>query len=326
MNWAWSQDGMSPTEKLVLMALADHSDNNGICWPGLDGLAEKCGVSTRTVIRAIATLEETGRVVKRIRPGEGSGRKSNVYSLNMESGQCANLSHSHRGNVTTMLGNVTPVSPEPSIEPSQEEEGVAASIQLGDGSSYDVTVDLVAELRETYPNVDISRELSKMRQWCLANPARRKTRRGVRRFINGWCSRAEDKANEKRTQHRKNGNGKTRDEVHRDYLRQEAEKLAAEEMDTGAIRETPAEVWESVDKAGGRESGGYRGTPAGVGAGSWRDYSGPDSCRSGQSGRMAAECVSIQAPVQGRDASPFSQTDKATPAPGSRQETWKIRH
>ena len=32
-----------------------------------------------------------------------------------------------------------------------------------------------------------------MRGWCLANPARRKTRRGVRAFINEWLSRAQDK-------------------------------------------------------------------------------------------------------------------------------------
>ena len=32
-----------------------------------------------------------------------------------------------------------------------------------------------------------------MRGWCLANPTRRKTRRGVRRFINGWLAKVQDR-------------------------------------------------------------------------------------------------------------------------------------
>jgi hypothetical protein len=32
-----------------------------------------------------------------------------------------------------------------------------------------------------------------MRGWCLANPSRRKTRRGVRSFVNNWLSRAQDR-------------------------------------------------------------------------------------------------------------------------------------
>jgi len=38
MNWAWRQ-GLPPTPKLVLMALADAADDHGVCWPSVTTLA-----------------------------------------------------------------------------------------------------------------------------------------------------------------------------------------------------------------------------------------------------------------------------------------------
>ena len=32
-----------------------------------------------------------------------------------------------------------------------------------------------------------------MRGWCLANPSKRKTKRGVKKFINNWLSRQQDR-------------------------------------------------------------------------------------------------------------------------------------
>ena len=37
------------------------------------------------------------------------------------------------------------------------------------------------------------KELRKIRQWCIDNPERKKTLRGVPRFVNNWLSRAQDK-------------------------------------------------------------------------------------------------------------------------------------
>ena len=43
-----------------------------------------------------------------------------------------------------------------------------------------------------YPAVDVMQELRKMKGWCDSNPAKRKTRRGIKRFINNWLSRQQD--------------------------------------------------------------------------------------------------------------------------------------
>ena len=59
MAWAWRQD-LPPTPKLVLLALADHADDQGVCWPGQRGIAAKVGRSRRTVQRTIMALEGLG--------------------------------------------------------------------------------------------------------------------------------------------------------------------------------------------------------------------------------------------------------------------------
>lgn len=43
---------------------------------------------------------------------------------------------------------------------------------------------------ETYKGIDVEKELRKAAQWLTDNPKRRKTSRGMPRFINGWLSRA----------------------------------------------------------------------------------------------------------------------------------------
>lgn len=63
---------------------------------------------------------------------------------------------------------------------------------LNDGSLFEVSDSDVQEWSKIYPAVDIKQELRKMKGWLDANPTRRKTRRGVRRFVNNWLSRTQD--------------------------------------------------------------------------------------------------------------------------------------
>lgn len=67
------------------------------------------------------------------------------------------------------------------------------AIPLNDGSEYGINPQQVEEWSSTYPNVDVVAELKKMRQWSIANPRKRKTRRGVMSFANSWLSKEQDK-------------------------------------------------------------------------------------------------------------------------------------
>jgi len=92
------------------------------------------------------------------------------------------------GTVSKPLPN-TP-SPSPSPSPSPKAEHFEISIPLDDGTEHTVSSAEIAELRGAYPAVDVLGELRKARAWSIANSAKRKTRRGVAKFLNGWVARA----------------------------------------------------------------------------------------------------------------------------------------
>ena len=52
----------------------------------------------------------------------------------------------------------------------------------------------MTKYQQLYPGIDVMQELRKIVGWCDANPKNRKTRTGAKRFVNGWLSRAQDKA------------------------------------------------------------------------------------------------------------------------------------
>jgi len=65
--------------------------------------------------------------------------------------------------------------------------------------THPVTKNDIAEYEQLYPAVDVRQELRNMKGWCDANPTRRKTKRGVRSFINTWLSKAQDRGGRKTT-------------------------------------------------------------------------------------------------------------------------------
>jgi hypothetical protein len=116
MTWAWEQNIPAPS-KLVLMALADHADDSGRGWPGINRIASKCGMSRRTVQRHITALSEQQLIaVDRQRRRDNGSQTSNIYQLPI-----GGVSFCHGGDVTGDTGGVSQLSPpEPSLEPSVE--------------------------------------------------------------------------------------------------------------------------------------------------------------------------------------------------------------
>lgn len=83
MTWAW-QAPLPPGPKIVLLALADIADDEGICWPGHRSLAAKCSVTVRTVQRTIAALQAQGQLLIEPRYRQDGSRSSNRYRLPIE--------------------------------------------------------------------------------------------------------------------------------------------------------------------------------------------------------------------------------------------------
>jgi len=85
MNWAWHQ-ALKPVPKLVLMALADASDDEGVCWPSVATIAVKVGISTRTVRRVMQTLILCDLLSAEQRYRSDGSCSSNRYRLSLVGG------------------------------------------------------------------------------------------------------------------------------------------------------------------------------------------------------------------------------------------------
>lgn len=72
MSQVWELD-LPSNEKMILLALADHANDQGICAPSFSRIAWKCGISKDTVKRAVKSFRETGLISKLSEAG-GPGR------------------------------------------------------------------------------------------------------------------------------------------------------------------------------------------------------------------------------------------------------------
>lgn len=88
-----------------------------------------------------------------------------------------------------------PEKPAPDRKP-EDESGIRLS--LNDGTEYNVPLSKIKKWTAAYPVVDVKQELLKMSAWLDSNRTKRKTRRGIDRFINSWLSGEQDKGGTRR--------------------------------------------------------------------------------------------------------------------------------
>ncbi len=67
------------------------------------------------------------------------------------------------------------------------------TLPLNTGEEYPFFQSDLQEFAELYPAVNILQAMRGMRGWLLTNPSRRKTKRGIRRFVNSWLAKDQDK-------------------------------------------------------------------------------------------------------------------------------------
>ena len=81
---AWAMDvDVPPREKLMLILIASHANDDGECFPSQTTLAYRSGLSRRTVLRSLAELEERGVITRRQRRRPDGSRSSDTIRLNV---------------------------------------------------------------------------------------------------------------------------------------------------------------------------------------------------------------------------------------------------
>jgi len=73
-----------------------------------------------------------------------------------------------------------------------ENANVFIGLELNDGSLYSIFDDDLVKWRGLYPAVNVEQELRNMVGWIDGNPTRRKTKNGIKKFVNSWLSKEQD--------------------------------------------------------------------------------------------------------------------------------------
>ena len=76
MSQCWMLQGLSVTQKAVLISLADQASDDGVCWPAVGTVAKRCCMSERAVRSAMDHLEQVGLVAR-----ERRFNSSSVYKV-----------------------------------------------------------------------------------------------------------------------------------------------------------------------------------------------------------------------------------------------------
>lgn len=77
----------------------------------------------------------------------------------------------------------------PSLESS---EPAIISLTLNTGEKYPITQEDIENFKKLYPAVDVLQQFRNMCGWLDANPTKRKTRSGIKRFVNTWLAREQN--------------------------------------------------------------------------------------------------------------------------------------
>lgn len=72
------ESDLPPSKRLVMLALADHANDEGICYPSIARLCLRTGMKERTVQTHIRELEAGGHLSREMNKGRGG---SNLYHL-----------------------------------------------------------------------------------------------------------------------------------------------------------------------------------------------------------------------------------------------------
>lgn len=153
----------------------------------------------RKKVNAQNVLQSENNAIKALKGGQ---YEDNVLNVRTNKGQCPKKEDNVRqekeieieiekeidinNNIYNAQSDKITHEPTP-IEPS------IITITLNDKSEYPIYQSMIDEWNELYPNVDVLQELRKMKGWSNANPAKRKTKKGIQRFINAWLAREQDK-------------------------------------------------------------------------------------------------------------------------------------
>lgn len=191
---------------LYCLLKASHKDHDQLVGDTIVSLKKGDLVAGRKVISRHTGLTEqnTRTAITRLEKlGILTIKSTNKYSLisitNWDSHQQSNQQVTNKqptsNQQVTTNNNVNKGNKGKSIaSTSEESQQVAGQLPTNkSGEYFDVLESDINLWIDTYPNTDVIQQLKKMRAWLDANPTKKKTKGGMKKFINNWLSREQDR-------------------------------------------------------------------------------------------------------------------------------------
>lgn len=157
---AWLVE-ISSTQKLVLLCLAAHADEHGLCWPSVKRIAARCRLTPRAVMLSLQHLEKAGHVTRQMSPGRVT--RYRVHPCTTFTGESSSpVHHVHRTSerrspdpCTTFTGPVNDVHPESPRTPNEPVKNPQRRKSKASGTPefHRVVIDLYHECLPSAPRV-----------------------------------------------------------------------------------------------------------------------------------------------------------------------------
>lgn len=125
------ESDLPATDRMVMLSLADHANDDGLCYPSIGRLTRRTGLGERTIQEAIRRLEKSGLLdVQK----NGGPKGVNVYIINIEPPQQPHprSSRTPADDCVTPRSSRTPTPAAAAPKPSRNHKEPRASAPLGD--------------------------------------------------------------------------------------------------------------------------------------------------------------------------------------------------
>ena len=209
-HWLWNDKPFAKGQAWVdLILLANHEDvkvlqgnrpqtfSRGEAAVATRELASRWGWSKHKVMDFLAALETDG-MIRTAKGPQGTIIKLSNYDAFQGSDEGEGTAEGpQKDRRRTTPGPLRDHNKnEKNIKNDKNEKEIRSasarySFPLKDGTEYGLADEDVAEWEQLYPGLDIAAELRAIKAWCIANPEKRKTRSGAKRFLNGWFARSQ---------------------------------------------------------------------------------------------------------------------------------------
>lgn len=81
MTSVFNDSSLKPTQKLIMLAIADNSNDEGFCYPSIKTICEKTSLSKPTVINNLKELEADEKIISQKRTRKNGTATSKIYVI-----------------------------------------------------------------------------------------------------------------------------------------------------------------------------------------------------------------------------------------------------